>query len=489
VLSRRTFLARAGGAALAASPAWRAVGAGGPADARLRALAGQVRGPLLTPADRAYGRARLVVNARYDDVQPLAVLRAAGADDVRAAVRWARRTGVPIVARSGGHSYAGYSTTRGLVVDLGALASVRPDPAGATALVGAGARLVQVDAALARRGLAIPTGSCPSVGIGGLALGGGVGFSSRAWGTTSDNVVAVDVVTADGRLLTCDARHHADLLWACRGGGGGNFGIVTRFRLRVHRVRGGSWFTATFPWAAVEEVVARWQRWAPEGPDALFSLVSLSSGGGTPTVRVLGQFLGPEGPLRALLRGLTRAAAPSSLAVGRDGYLGLQLRWAGCLGESVTACAVPPHLAFAGKSDYVSRPLPAHGIATLARQVDGSARAGGGAILLDSYGGAINRVPASATAFVHRDNLFSFQYYAGWSAPGAARASLGWLRAARAAMRPWVSGLAYQNYIDPELQDWPRAYYGRNLARLVEVKRRYDPDGLFRFRQGIRPAG
>jgi FAD/FMN-containing dehydrogenase len=404
---------------------------------------------------------------------------------LRAAVRWAARNDVPIAARSGGHSYAGYSTRTGaLVVDLAGLGGVAPAPGNRSARVGAGALLIDVYTALARRGVTIPAGSCPTVGIGGLAMGGGVGLASRTFGTTCDNVAALTIVTADGRALECDERRNPDLYWACRGGGGGNFGIVTGFTFRTHRVRAGSWFLARFAWEDAAEVVARWQRWAPNAPDELFSICSLSTGARGPVVTVLGQYVGAQAPLRRLLGGLTRAARPVSLSVGTAGWLDLQLRWAGCLGETTAGCRVPPRDPFGARSDYVAGPLRPDEVASLLHA--GERRQGAsGAILLDSYGGAINRVPAAATAFVHRDALFSIQYLAYWGASGGAAAAMAWLRATHGAMRPHVSGLAYQNYIDPDLTGWRRAYYGANAARLADVARRYDPDGVFRFRQSI----
>jgi FAD/FMN-containing dehydrogenase len=228
-LDRRALLVRGAAAAAALAAPGRAAPAGG----RLAALAARVSGPVIGRSSAAYGQARLVYNERYDGIRPLGVVQPVSVADVRQTVDWSRRTGVPIAIRSGGHSYAGYSTGGGLVLDLGRLRSIHLAPSG-HATVGAGARLIDVEAALAARGRAIPAGSCATVGIGGLALGGGVGFASRKLGTTSDNVVSLGIVTADGRYRTCSAREHADLYWACRGGGGGNFGVVTHFELRTH---------------------------------------------------------------------------------------------------------------------------------------------------------------------------------------------------------------------------------------------------------------
>src|SRR5262245_60572248 len=232
-LDRREFLGRAGRlvATAALAPAW--VAGRDAVDPQLRSLARDVRGPVVTPADAAYGRARLVYNERFDSVRPLAIAQPVAAADVQTAVAWARRNKVRLAARSGGHSYEGYSTTTGLVVDVRRLDGISMHPDG-TVTIGAGARMIDVEATLARHGRAIPTGSCATVGIAGLALGGGVGLASRAFGTTADNIVSVEIVTADSRRLVCDAKQHAGLFWACRGGGGGNFGIVTRLVLRTH---------------------------------------------------------------------------------------------------------------------------------------------------------------------------------------------------------------------------------------------------------------
>jgi hypothetical protein len=432
-----------------------------------------------------------VVNARYDGARPLAVLRARTASDVRAAVRWSGRHDVRIVARSGGHSYAGYSTSDGgLVVDLSALSGIAVSADRRTVQVGAGARLIDVYTALARRGLTIPAGSCPTVGIGGLALGGGIGLASRAFGATCDNVTALTIVTADGRALPCDRNRNGDLYWACRGGGGGNFGIVTGFTFRTHRVATASYFFASFPWSRAAEVVRAWQAWAPEAADELYSICSLSTGSGGPVVTAFGQWTGDQAGLRRALRPFTADVAPSRLTIGTSSYLDMMLRWAGCLGDSPAECRRPPSDLFAAGSGYARRPLTAAGAralvsAVLRRQAD-SAR-GSGAILLDSYGGAINRIPPDATAFVHRDALFSLQFLAYWNRPADAGQGVAWVRGTRSALRPHLSAQAYQNYIDPTLEDWAAAYYGRNLPRLRDVKARRDPDLLFRFPQGIRP--
>jgi len=472
-LNRRELLVRAAGLGAAlAVPDWVSAAA----DPRLKSLAAAVRGPVLARGGAGYALARLEYDSLYDAVKPLAVVQPLDAADVAAAVRWAAKTGVHIVARSGGHSYGGYSTVaNGVVVDLQRIKSVSVSQG--RALVGAGAHLGNIYNGLGAHGLAIPAGTCPSVGIGGHALGGGFGLASRAWGLASDNVVALQIVTADGKVVVADAKHNPDLYWACRGGGGGNFGLVTRFTFRTHAVAQGSYFVATWPWAQAADVVASFLSWAPHQPDALGALCRLAAGPSGPTIQVFGQFLGAETSLKSALASLGPPA--TKLTTGTATWLDLVRRWAGCLGHPLPECAMPGHTAFAGASDYIAKVPTSAQLAKFAAVVEARGAASG-ALLIDAYGGAINRVKPAATAFVHRNVLASIQYYAGGA---GARA---WVDSSRASLEPAVSGAAYVNYIDPDLANWEQAYYGANLARLRTVKKKVDPHNIFHFPQSIR---
>jgi FAD/FMN-containing dehydrogenase len=494
-LDRREFLGLgAAGALSLALPAEVASALPQPA---ARALRAAVRGPVLLPATPGYRSARLVYNTRYEGRRPDAVVQPLDTRDVQAVVQWSERYRVRLVPRSGGHSYAGYSTTaNGVVVDLSRLRGVHV--ANGRATVAAGTQLIDMYARLASRGLIVPGGSCPSVGIGGLALGGGHGLAGRRFGLTTDNLVAATIVTADGSIRQVDARSDEDLFWACRGGGGGNFGIVTSLTLRAHRSRGAAWFFIRFPWSQANEALAAWQRFAPHTTPALTSVFSLGTTGGegSPSATALGQFFGSEARLRSLIAPLSRVAG-AQVSTGAASTMGLALRWAGCLDEGLRGCHTRgtrpggrlPRAAFYAKSDYFDKPLPPRARERMIDWIERRQRtpgAGSGALLLDAYGGAYNRPRPGATAFVHRDMLFSLQYGAYFNGSGAA--SDRWINGVWRALRPFASGQAYQNYIDPQLTGWQRAYYGQNLARLREVKKQVDPDFRFRFKQAIPPA-
>ncbi len=454
-------------------------------------LAQVVRGAVVVRGDAAYDQARVLYNTRFDTFKPQAVVFCESLADVQQTVRWARKHRVRIVPRSGGHSYGGYSSTSGVIVDVSSLNGVALDARG-RAVVGAGARLIDVYDGLWQHRRTVPAGSCPTVGIAGLALGGGVGLASRKYGLTCDNLLEATVVLANGTAVLANSRQHSDLYWALRGGGGGNFGIITRLVFRTHPVGQVATYALEWPWSDAAKVVRAWQKLAPHAPDGLFSVLNLNAAaGGRARITSAGQFFGSADRLRELLRPLANAGTRTRFTVTSRSYLDAQEMWAGCSG-AIAECHLPPqgHLGrstFKGKSSFANKPLSVQGINAMIRQIEAriTTGSGSGIILLDSYGGAINRVKKDATAFVHRDALFSMQYLAYWDAAAAAEPNLRWLRNFYAAMSPHVSPFAYQNYIDPDLGNWGRAYYGTNLDRLIAVKRRYDPQNVFRSSQSI----
>jgi FAD/FMN-containing dehydrogenase len=472
-------------ASVGVSPWWR-LSPSSAADARVQELVAALDGRVVVRGRRGYDAARRLFNTVFDGVSPLAVAYCANASDVARTIAWARKHAIRLAPRCGGHSYGGYSTTPGVVLDVSELDRVSVQ--GTRAVVGAGARLVGVYERLGAKGLTVPAGSCASVGVSGLALGGGHGFVSRKWGLTCDNVLELELVTAAGKRLVCNASTHPDLFWACRGGGGGNFGVVTRWTFRAHAVARVATFHVDWPIEQLPAVLAAWQQLAPHAPDDLYSVLSLSASRGVVRLAAVGQLVGTKARLDALLAPLVSTGTPTRVATIERPYLDAVRLWAGC--AALDACHLGAggelrRATFAARSDYVRKPLPAAAATTVANAL--KAAPARGLLLLDSYGGAINRVPKGATAFVHRDALCSLQYLAYWTGAAQAAASRAWLRRFHAAMRPYVSGEAYQNYGDPELKTWRQAYYGSNFRRLVAVKKRYDPQNVFRFAQSIPP--
>lgn len=474
-----------------------------PTDADWARLAGQISGSVVRPNDPHFVSAAQLFNPRFDSIRPAGIVYCESVSDVQRTVAFAQTHAVPITSRSGGHSYAGYSTGTGVVCDVTRMASVAVRADGSAA-IGAGARLIDVYAALAPHGVALPAGSCPTVGIAGLALGGGLGVIGRKFGLTCDNIAQLEVVTAASDALSCDAANNSDLYWACRGGGGGNFGVVTSVTASTHPLSALTLFTLEWPWAAAREVVAAWQSWIATIPDELWSIchVLSSAGPGSPRVTVDGAYVGSEAELAPWLYTLRRGVgtAVTGVSVGTHGYLDGMLVEAGCGGQGVASCHLPTQNpegtlqreASVGRSDIAVQPLSSAAIGVIVegvaqRQANPNATTVAG-VAMDALGGAINRVAADATAFVHRSGLFSTQYNATWPTGASAdvvRSNINGLNTLYAEMRPFASGYAYQNYIDPDLADWQHAYYGSNLPRLITVKTKYDPAGLFQFAQSI----
>jgi FAD/FMN-containing dehydrogenase len=489
----------ADGAARAATPS--ATRSPSPAD--WTALGHDLSGPLVRPGEAAYTVSKRLFDPRFDSLHPAGIAYCRNPHDVATCLAFVRKFGVPVAARCGGHSYAGWSSTSGLIIDVTRMSGV--NVSGSAATVGAGTRLIDFYNGLAAHGRGVPGGSCPTVGIAGLTLGGGIGVVSRAYGLTSDNVKSLQIVTADGQVRTCSSSQNSDLFWACRGGGGGNFGVVTSFTFGTHPVGQIVLFFLSWPWSQAARVISAWQSWAPHAPDALWSNVHLSAapGGSVPSIQVGGTYLGSLSAAAAQLEKLYAAAGshPSSPFMETTSWLHAMLVEAGCASLTVSQCHLPTQnpagkLARASeyaKSDFFTKPLSSHGIGTLLAGVESFQRAGGargasGGIAFDALGGAVNRVAPGATAFVHRNALFQAQYTTTWPAGSAAAAVArqhAWQQSFWQSMRPYASGQAYQNYIDPALTTWRQAYYGANYTRLTQVKAKYDPDRVFSFPQAV----
>ncbi|MGH7922809.1 MAG: FAD-binding oxidoreductase [Candidatus Dormibacteraceae bacterium] len=454
-----------------------------------RQLAKSLRGRLLRPGEAGFTAASDAENDLYAKVVPGAVAMCAGPPDVRTAILWARDHGIPLVARSGGHSFGGYSRTTGLQIDLNSMKSASVDPSAGTLRVGGAVRFQELDTVLKPHNLFFPAGQCPPVGVNGFALGGGFGFYSRAHGLTADQLIQTDVVLASGETVTADATHHPDLYWACRGGGGGNFGINTSMTFSLFGV--GNVSVCTCEWKKnVESVVNEFQKLFVNAPSTFSLIVRMTppdhgSGAGGTLVTALGHYFGPSSDLMAILDPVLSKETPS-----KREFLDLDF-WSAR--HYLADLPGPPH-SYVERSRYVPGPMSEAGVAALIDRSNRYPGNGPAQARLDYWlwSGAMDTPAPDATAFVHRNDLSLFAVSGSWN-PSASKHEVqpivDWVNGTWAAVGPHSSDFAYQNFIDPALKDWQKAYYGSNLARLIEVKRRYDPHDLFHFAQSIPTGG
>ena len=472
----------------------------------LESLSAELSSPLLRPGAAEYASAARLYNPVFDAAsQPAAIAQCRSAADVAACVRFAAARGdQSLRLRAGGHSYGGWSSGPGLVADVRAMRSVTVDRAQRMARVGAGVRLIDLYSQLGAAGTAVAAGSCPTVGLTGLALGGGVGVLTRAYGLTCDAIQSVQLVTADGRLREVTARRDPDLFWALRGGGGGSFGAVTALTLAVRPSPTMHRFFLSWDSTHAEAVVRAWQRWMAHADPRLWStckLLARAQKDGL-SVTVAGTWIGPAADLRAQLQPLLAEvqARPDSQTARTAGYVSTMLSEAGCgdvgSAEECAASALSParRQPFAATSAFLPSALPEDGITAVVR----AARTGLGlpgvdeaGISFDALGGRVSAVPADETAFAYRDALATIQYTATWAAaakPSASPASrfVEHVQSLRSALLPWTRQTAYVNYADPSISDYGPAYWSGHYPRLRDVKKAYDPGGLFDFPQAVR---
>lgn len=445
------------------------------------ALAKAVSGRVLRPGDPGFGPASTPFNERFAAVTPAGVVTVADTADIRTAIRWARSVGIHAVARCGGHSYAGNSVSTGLVIDLSRLNTVTVDASTGLVRVGGGATMADIYAAIQPYEMAYALGNGATVGIAGLTLGGGYGATSRVHGLTADALVETTVLTADGELLRCDANENPDLFWACRGGGGGNFGINTSFTFQAQPVSNCATYRLLFGRSAAEQVFTCAQQIVRSAPDEFAARTGISTTGSDPIVSVIGQYLGPATELREILDPLLSLAVPHRADIRDRTY------WEAkddLLHETAGG-------AFAARTSILTEPLPEAGIETMLALIDvwpGSGNPDGGGAALFSWGGAVNRVGVRETAFPHRDAMFLLALDTSWLTSDSASTverNLSWLADLAEALAPYGNGHSYLNFTDPDLESWRAAYYGVNYPRLVEVKRRHDPHRFFTVTQGI----
>jgi FAD/FMN-containing dehydrogenase len=451
-------------------------------DTAWRDLTGALEGEVVLPGSPRYDEVRRPQIPRFHDVRPQAVVLCRRPEDVVEAIAFARRLGIEVAVRSGGHDFAGRSSGPGMVVDLTPMHSLEISDGLAT--VGPGFRLGDLYAALAQHEVTIPAGCGATVGIGGQVLGGGLGLLGRSRGLTSDQLVAAEVVLADGQVVECDEQRHEDLFWALRGAGAQGIGVVTRLTLRTVPESAATSIHLKWPYERASALIAAWQEWSPTGPDELAASLLVTVGGeaaADPVVHLFGSMLGSETETAALLDEFVAAAgakpASSERAHMRYGSLKNYLAERGP-GDQEDENGSPFM-----KSEFFRQPLPAGAVEALV-ELFVRERRPGEARKLDfmPWGGAYNRVPAAATAFPHREELFLLEHSvvvpAGFDT-AATEAARAWLSDSWELVHPSGSGGVYGNFPDTDLPDEDRAYWGANLERVRRVKEKYDPEGVF----------
>jgi FAD/FMN-containing dehydrogenase len=448
-------------------------------DADVRALEAAFAGRLIRPGDAGYDDARAVWN-RMIDRRPALIARCADTDDVVRALRFGRDHDLLVSVRGGGHNVTGNAVADGgLMIDLSAMKATRVDPDRRTIITGPGLTWKDFDVATQPFGLATTGGIISSTGLAGLTLGGGHGWLMRRHGLTCDNVRSMRVVTADGRIVTASEREHPDLFWGLRGGGG-NFGIVTSFEFRLHPVTTVLAGFVLYPLTRARDVFAVYRECVALAPDELTAAVLVTTwSDGTPAIAVVVCHSGDLDVGERLVGPVRRLGAPIVDTVRRMAYGELQTMFdatnppgpwyyrTGYIGEQVLG------------DDFVDG---------LLAQTNFPSPSPLSRIFVEHLGGAMARVPAEATAFVHRAAPFDLIVIAGGFRPEDTEKNFAWARGVSSAMRPFLSGGAYVNYLGADAgADAVRAAYGPAWERLVALKRKYDPDNVFRLNQNIRP--
>ncbi|HEU5155850.1 MAG TPA: FAD-binding oxidoreductase [Streptosporangiaceae bacterium] len=447
-------------------------------------------GRLLLPGEAGYDDARTVWNAMVER-RPRMIVRCASVRDVVTAVRTARELGLEIGVRCGGHSAVGFAVPEdGLMIDLSPLNGVRVDPVRRRAWVRGGALLGALDRAAQRHGLATTAGNVSHTGVGGLTLGGGMGWLARQYGLACDNVISYEMVTADGEVVRASRTEHPDLFWGLRGGGG-NFGVVTEFEFRLHPV-GTRTLSAEFdfPLDRALPVLRGWRDLNEEAPREATFTASVGGGGiGVATVGFVWVGHTEREPRRArraqrLLAALRGLGRPLAERVSEQSYVELQTRDDAVGGH---------HYRRYGKGHYLQRFPDAAIEAFLSRGTAGGAPSGGaGDVLpgvgLQAYGGAIADVPDADAAFSHRGTLFEFGAGTRWTDPAEDTARMAAARSAAAALEPYASGVYVNALNDEGAAGVRRAYPPAKLARLTALKDAYDPYNVFHLNHNIRPT-
>jgi FAD/FMN-containing dehydrogenase len=435
-------------------------------------FARSLTGRLYLPASSGYASSHLLFNPRWDAVQPGAVVKAANATDVQKAINFARANKMVLVPKSGGHSYVGASTiSKGMQLDVGAIRGL--SYANGVVTIGAGARLYDVHAFLDKYGRSLPTGTCPTVGIAGLALGGGMGIHARAFGLTCDRILSMGVITADGTARNVRTAVDPDLFWALRGSGGGNLGVVTSFRISTIPATKLGFFRLTWPESQAAAVVRGWQKFAQSVPITSWGNLHIDArSNGTLSIHVLG--ISTTGNAAAAAAQLESFVG--SKASARSITVKTHMEAVTYLGGGTTS----PRTGFLAGSDVLKGPMNAATITALLGAVKAAARAKTPAsAILDPLGGQAAKQPAGGASWPWRSALGVVQWYCGTPAhPTTAQLKVAqtFITNGHRAVRAYSAG-GYVNYVETGRS--VSTYYGASLARLQTVKKKYDPANFF----------
>ena len=448
----------------------------------LDAFARSLRGTVVRPDDEAYDTDRLVWNVAHQG-NPSVIVRAADAADVAAAISFACRNDLEIAVRSGGHSLAGHSSGDGtLVIDVRDMKGIHIDPDQGTVWAGAGLTAGELTNALAAHGLAVPFGDTGSVGLGGITLGGGIGWLVRKHGLTVDSLVAVEMVTASGEVVTASETENADLFWALRGGGG-NFGVVTRFRYRTHRldgILGGAIFLP--PTREVFRSLVPIAGSAPEELTTIGFVMPIpplpfvpEEHHGKPALALMFVYAGDPEAGQAAIAPFTQVATPYAVAAMPMPYPGIYEFTA----EGSVAHPSRTRSVFMETFDEAA-------VETLVSAIETAPP--GSMVQFRVLGGAMARVAGDATAFAHRSAAVQVVIVNAFPEPGMEEAGVAWNESLFRALEPRASGV-YVNFLEDEGDARIRdAYPNGTYERLAAVKRRYDRYNIFHRNQNVRPA-
>lgn len=434
---------------------------------------------VIAPEDTAYDTERKVWNGDIDKY-PAAIAQCAGAADVVAAIGFAREQGLPVAVRGGGHSVAGNAISDdGLMIDLSRMKGIRVDPARRVARAEPGLRWIEFDRETQAFGLATTGGTVGDTGIAGLTLGGGQGWLMGKHGATCDNLLSVDIVTADGQLRTASATENEDLFWAVRGGGG-NFGVVTSFEYQLHQlgpiVFGGM---ILFPLPEAPRVLAFYREFTQTVPDELTLYAGLlTSPEGHLCIGLVACYAGPVEEGQRLCEPLRTCASPVADFLGPIPYT---------VQQTLLAAAAIPGRRYYSKSQAL-RDLDAKAIDTLVDQFS-QVPSPFSLVIVEHLHGAYSRVRPDATAFAHRTSPYDLIIFSAWEDPAVAEANRSWARGLLAAMQPFAGDSVYVNEMSDDDRHRIRQAYGPNYDRLAAIKKKYDPTNCFARNQNIAPTG